>query len=49
MYQIYITKDCPKGWAYVRDYQLNLIFYGTIEECHQCIDELTGFGIGGEQ
>lgn len=49
MYQIWITNDCPKGWAYVRDYQCNLIFYGTIEECHQCIDDLMGFGTGGEQ
>lgn len=44
MYQIYINSDCAKGYAYVRDFKLNLVFYGTIEECRKFIDEMTGFG-----
>ena len=47
-YQIYRTKDCPKGWAFVRDFKCNLVFYGTIEECYVFIDEMTGFGLGGD-
>ena len=44
IFQIYKTKDCPSGYAYVRDYQLNLVFYGPIEECQSFIDNVTGFG-----
>ena len=36
MYQI-ITNGCPKGWGFVRDYQGNKIFYGTIKDCKRCI------------
>lgn len=43
MYQI-ITKDCPKGWGYVKDYTGNKIFYGTIEQCQECIDILLKTG-----
>ena len=38
-FTIYISKDCPKGWAYVRDFKGNLVFYGTIKECHDFIDQ----------
>ena len=48
MFQIWIGKDCPKGWAYVKDYLGNLIFYGTIKECADCIDTLLGFNQGGD-
>ncbi len=44
IFQIYKTKDCPSGYAYVRDYQLNLVFYGPVEECQSFIDNVTGFG-----
>ena len=44
MYQIYRTHDCPKGYAYVRDFMCNLVFYGTIDECIQFIDDMNGFG-----
>ena len=43
MYQI-ITKDCPKGWGYVKDYTGNKIFYGTIEQCGECIEFLINTG-----
>lgn len=43
MFQIWICKDCPKGYAYVKDYQGNLVFYGTIKECHDFIDQAMGF------
>lgn len=36
MFQI-IKEDCPKGWAYVRDYMGNKVFYGPEEECKQFI------------
>ena len=42
-YQIYKTDDCPNGWAYVRDYQGNKVFYGEIEACNQFINDVTGF------
>lgn len=41
MYQI-VTNGCPKGWAFVRDYQGNKIFYGPIKDCMHCIDVLLG-------
>ena len=43
MYQIYRTDDCPKGWAYVRDYQGNKVFYGELEACYQFIHDVTGY------
>lgn len=39
MYQFY-TKDCPKGWAYVRDYMGNLVYYGTEDECKLFIEAM---------
>lgn len=43
MYQL-ITTGCPSGYGFVRDYMGNKIFYGPISECHDCIDELMGWG-----
>lgn len=37
-----LTVDCPDGFAYVKDYQGNKIFYGRLEECKKCIKDLTG-------
>ena len=45
MYQL-ITKDCPKGWGYVRDYMGNLVYYGSIEECFKFIDDMMGWEAG---
>ena len=45
MFSIY-TKDCPKGWAYVRDYTGNLVYYGPIEECFKFIDQMMGWEAG---
>ena len=39
MYTI-IKTGCPKGWAYVRDYMGNLVYYGRIEDCKQFISEM---------
>lgn len=36
MFQI-VKEDCPKGWAYVRDYMGNKVFYGPEEDCKQFI------------
>lgn len=41
MYTI-IKTGCPKGWAYVRDYMGNLVYYGRIEECKTFISEMEG-------
>ena len=48
-YQIYKTADCPKGWAYVRDYQGNKVFYGEIEACNQFINNVTGFILNAKE
>ena len=35
-----VTADCPKGYAYVRDYTGNLVYYGSIDECHHFINAM---------
>lgn len=40
MYYQMVTVGCPKGYAYVQDYMGNKIYYGTLEECLCCIDNL---------
>ena len=35
-----VTAGCPKGWAYVRDYTGNLVYYGSIDECHHFINAM---------
>lgn len=44
MYYQLITNGCPSGYGFVRDYMGNKVFYGTIEECHDCLDDLNGWG-----
>lgn len=41
MFEI-ITNGCPDGYGFVRDYMGNKVFYGTVEECFSCIDNLMG-------
>lgn len=41
MYTI-VKEGCPKGWAYVRDYQGNLCYYGCIEDCKRFINAMEG-------
>lgn len=43
MYEI-ITVGCPDGYGFVRDYQGNKIYYGTLEECRECIGILVKTG-----
>lgn len=43
MYRIE-TSGCPKGYGYVKDYTGNKIFYGSIEQCKECISFLNNEG-----
>lgn len=43
MYEI-ITVGCPDGYGFVRDYQGNKIYYGTLDECRECIGILVKTG-----
>ena len=42
MYCQIINTGCPAGYAFVRDYMGNRIFYGTVDECRDCMDVLNG-------
>lgn len=46
MYHVEPVKD-PKGYAYVVDYQGNKVYYGSISDCRQCVEELNNSN-GGE-
>ena len=37
-----VTAGCPKGWAFVRDYMGNLVYYGSIEDCKAFIEHVGG-------
>lgn len=39
MYHLERT-GCPSGYAYVVDYMGNKMYYGSISDCKQCIDDL---------
>lgn len=45
VYQIFVNSDCAKGWAFVRDYTGNLVYYGSVDDCKKFIDDVTGFGM----
>ena len=36
-----VTAGCPKGWAFVRDYMGNLVYYGSIDDCHHFMKAIT--------
>lgn len=39
-YSIYVPINVEKGFAYVRDFKGNLIFYGTLEQCYDFIERM---------
>lgn len=41
MYTI-VKEGCPKGWAFVRDYMGNLVYYGPIADCKEFIKAMEG-------
>ena len=40
MYYQLDKTDCPKGYAYVKDFKGNRCFYGTISECEEFISQM---------
>lgn len=39
MYTI-VKNGCPSGYAFVRDYMGNKMFYGTIKDCKEFINRM---------